>query len=63
MSQIVRLIFDSEPISVLCQMGDFGCGDGGWPPVMKIDGNKVIIFYRVRLRWPAAIYWIGGTLF
>ena len=22
-------------------MGDFGCGDGGWTPVMKIDGNKV----------------------
>jgi len=22
-------------------MGDFACGDGGWTPVMKIDGNKV----------------------
>jgi len=22
-------------------MGDFGCGDGGWTPVMKIDGSKV----------------------
>ena len=21
--------------------GDFGCGDGAWTPVMKIDGNKV----------------------
>ncbi|PFX14231.1 uncharacterized skeletal organic matrix protein 5-like [Stylophora pistillata] len=21
-------------------MGDFGCGDGGWTPVMKINGNK-----------------------
>jgi len=32
-------------------MGDFGCGDGGWTPVMKIDGNKVKqrqVFYRVR---------------
>jgi len=25
-------------------MGDFGCGAGGWTPVMKIDGNKV--YYR-----------------
>ena len=22
-------------------MGDFGCGDGGWTMVMKIDGSKV----------------------
>ena len=22
-------------------MGDFGCGHGGWTPVMKINGNKV----------------------
>lgn len=22
-------------------MGDFGCGDGGWTPAMKIDGTKV----------------------
>lgn len=22
-------------------MDNFGCGDGGWTPVMKIDGNKV----------------------
>jgi len=22
-------------------MGDFGCGNGGWTPVMKIDRNKV----------------------
>ena len=44
-SQLVTLIFDSGPISVLCHMGDFGCGDGGWTPVMKIDGNKV--FYII----------------
>ena len=42
MSQVVTLILDSKPVSVLCQMGDFGCGDGGWTPVMKIDGNKVL---------------------
>ena len=38
----MTLIFESGPISVLCHMGDFGCGDGGWTPVMKIDGNKVL---------------------
>ena len=41
-SQVVTLILDSKSVSVLCQMGDFGCGDGGWTPVMKIDGNKVL---------------------
>ena len=41
MSQLIPLCFGSKPISVLCHMGDFGCGDGGWTPVMKIDGNKV----------------------
>ena len=40
-SQLVTLHIESKPISVLCHMGDFGCGDGGWTPVMKIDGNKV----------------------
>ena len=40
-SQLVTLHFDSKPISVFCHMGEFGCGDGGWTPVMKIDGNKV----------------------
>ena len=38
---VVTLQVDEKPISVLCHMGDFGCGDGGWTPVMKIDGNKV----------------------
>ena len=41
MSQLVTLQVDSKLISVLCHMGDFGCGDGGWTPVMKIDGRKV----------------------
>ena len=27
-------------------MGDFGCGDGGWTPIMKINGNKVTISPR-----------------
>jgi len=38
---VTPLYIESRPISVLCHMGDFGCGDGGWTPVMKIDGNKV----------------------
>ena len=40
-SQLVTLHVDSKPISVFCHMEDFGCGDGGWTPVMKIDGKKV----------------------
>ena len=46
-SQVVTLIMNQKPTSVLCHMGDFGCGDGGWTPVMKIDGNKV--FYLLHL--------------
>ena len=45
-SQLVTLDLDSKPITVLCQMGDFGCGDGGWTPVMKIDGSKVNLIWR-----------------
>ena len=40
-SQVVTLRFNSEPVSVLCQMGDFGCGAGPWTPIMKTDGNQV----------------------
>jgi len=40
-SQLVTLNLDSKPTSILCHMGDFGCGDRGWTLVMKIDGNKV----------------------
>ncbi|CAH3111530.1 unnamed protein product, partial [Porites lobata] len=44
-TQVITIIFDSEPTSVLCHMGDFGCGVGGWTPVMKIDGNKQTFNY------------------
>ena len=27
-------------------MGDFGCGDGGWTPIIKINGKKVTISPR-----------------
>jgi len=29
-------------------MGDFGFGDEGWTPVMKIDGSKV--YYKCKPR-------------
>ena len=40
-SQLVSLCFGSRRLPILCQMGDFGCGDGGWTPVMKINGSNV----------------------
>ena len=40
-SRLVSLHLGSQLTTVLCHMGDFGCGDGGWTPVMKINGNKV----------------------
>ncbi|CAH3198852.1 unnamed protein product, partial [Porites evermanni] len=40
-SQLVTLLLDSKLVSVLCHFGNFGCGDGGWTPVMKMDGNKL----------------------
>ena len=39
-SQVYNLTFASLRIPVFCHMEDFGCGDGGWTPIMKIDGNK-----------------------
>ena len=44
MTGVVTLLVDSQPLSVFCHMGNFGCGDGGWTPVMKIDGGKVHTF-------------------
>ena len=41
MTQLITLLLDSKKIPVLCHMGDFGCGNGGWTPIMKMDGNKV----------------------
>ena len=43
MSGVVTLVVDSQPLSVFCHMGNFGCGDGGWTPVMKIDGREVLL--------------------
>ena len=44
-SQLVNLYLGSEPTSVFCYMGDFGCGFGGWTPVMKINGTEVPQFF------------------
>ena len=40
-SQVYTLMLGSRNIQVYCHMGDFGCGSGGWTPVMKTDGTKV----------------------
>ena len=45
-SQLVTLDLDSKPMIVLCQMGNCKCGDGGWTPLMKIDGSKVSLIWR-----------------
>ena len=42
-SQVYDLMFGSQTFPVYCYMGNFGCGDGGWTPAMKIDGTKVHI--------------------
>jgi len=49
-SQLATLMLGSHQTSVLCHMGDFGCGDGGWTPVMKMNGNEVLFhpFYSQR---------------
>ena len=41
-SIIVTLDLGTQLIPILCHMGDLGCGDGGWTPVIKINGNKVL---------------------
>ncbi|XP_078351324.1 uncharacterized protein LOC144636055 [Oculina patagonica] len=48
-SKLVTLQLNSKPVSVLCHFGNFGCGDGGWTPVMKIDGNKQNFHYDSNL--------------
>ncbi|XP_073249970.1 uncharacterized protein [Porites lutea] len=49
-SQLVTLLLDSKLVSVLCHFGNFGCGDGGWTPVMKMDGNQQTFHYN-STRW------------
>nr|XP_058950979.1 uncharacterized protein LOC131778575 [Pocillopora verrucosa] len=44
-SGVVTLLIDSRQVPVFCYVGDFGCGEGGWTPVMKIDGSKGTFHY------------------
>ncbi|XP_067028480.1 uncharacterized skeletal organic matrix protein 5-like [Acropora muricata] len=44
-SQVYTLMLGSRNIPVYCHMGDFGCGSGGWTPVMKTDGTKKTFHY------------------
>ncbi|XP_078345954.1 uncharacterized protein LOC144631402 [Oculina patagonica] len=44
-SRLVTLHFGLAPTSVFCHMGDFGCGDGAWTTVMKINGSKPTFHY------------------
>ncbi|XP_066026005.1 sushi, von Willebrand factor type A, EGF and pentraxin domain-containing protein 1-like [Pocillopora verrucosa] len=44
-SGMVTLYRDSKAFLVYCHMGNFGCGDGGWTTVMKIDGHKKTFHY------------------
>ncbi|KAL9954488.1 hypothetical protein ACROYT_G042036 [Oculina patagonica] len=53
-SRLVTLRFGQTPTSVLCHFGDFGCGDGAWTPVMKIDGSQSTFHYD-------STYWSDGN--
>ncbi|CAH3140828.1 unnamed protein product [Pocillopora meandrina] len=44
-ARLAKLRFGSTSVSVYCHMGNFGCGDGVWTTVMKIDGNKATFKY------------------
>lgn len=36
----ITLLLESKPVPIFCHVGNFGCGGGGWTPVMKINGSK-----------------------
>ncbi|XP_022795530.1 uncharacterized protein LOC111334107 [Stylophora pistillata] len=44
-SSIVTLHIDSKLTSIFCHVGDVGCGNGTWTPVMKIDGDEQTFHY------------------
>ena len=48
-SGVVTFHIGSIPTSVFCHVGDFGCGDGAWTSVLKIDGNKVYIYLFIKI--------------
>ncbi|PFX12694.1 hypothetical protein AWC38_SpisGene23303 [Stylophora pistillata] len=45
-ARLATLRFGSTPVSVYCHIGNFGCGDGVWTTVMKIDGSKNTFNYN-----------------
>ena len=53
-SQVYPLMFGSQAIPILCLMGIFECGDGGWTLAMKIDGKQVNSLSPLRNSW---YYW------
>nr|XP_058965722.1 uncharacterized protein LOC131792368 [Pocillopora verrucosa] len=52
-TRVATLRFGLTSVSVYCHMGGFGCGDGVWTTVMKIDGSKSTFHYD-------SVYW-GNT--
>ena len=65
-SQVYTLMFGSQTIPVYCHMGNFGCGDGGWTPVMKIDGTKVkftLLFSSLHFRFSFALLLLWQNVF
>ena len=51
-SKLVSLHLGSQLTTVLCHMGDFGCGDGGWTPVRRLTAIRYhveSIFYRLSI--------------
>ncbi|XP_022803780.1 uncharacterized protein LOC111341092 [Stylophora pistillata] len=45
-SGVVTLYIDSKKMSIFCHVGEFGCGDGGWTPVLKMNGSKETFHYK-----------------
>ncbi|XP_015747400.1 PREDICTED: uncharacterized skeletal organic matrix protein 5-like isoform X2 [Acropora digitifera] len=59
-SQVYTLKLGSRNIPVYCHMGDFGCGSGGWTPVMKTDGTKKTFHYSSRFWSDRNVYNLEG---
>ncbi|XP_015757670.1 PREDICTED: uncharacterized skeletal organic matrix protein 5-like isoform X1 [Acropora digitifera] len=59
-SQVYTLMLGSRNIPVYCHMGDFGCGSGGWSPVMKTDGTKKTFHYSSHFWSDRKVYNLAG---
>ncbi|XP_044183735.1 receptor-type tyrosine-protein phosphatase F-like isoform X1 [Acropora millepora] len=59
-SQVFTLMLGSRNIPVYCHMGDFGCGSGGWTPVMKTDGTKKTFHYSSGFWRDKNVYNLAG---